>query len=201
MRFHQRLVVSSLLLGSTMTQQPVYSVSPGGSQPVPTQGVMDGGFVVAGNQVYFLGDTHDGAGMELRVSDGDPASTRLVYEDAIGPGGKFQGYRGVGQDVTAHKEAEQALNASESQLAAIIDAAMDAIITVDGYHNIVVFNEFAAGMFGCRRTDALSSPLVRFLPECAQAIAAAGGTTPGTPAPVAVRARAMTALRAKSLAH
>ena len=123
----------------------------------------------------------------------------LSGEPVFGPGGKFQGYRGVGQDVTAHKEAEQALNASESQLAAIIDAARDAIITVDGYHNIVVFNEFASGMFGCRRTDALSSPLVRFLPECAPAIAAASGPA-GARTPVAVHARAMTALRSNGSA-
>lgn len=119
----------------------------------------------------------------------------LSGEPVFSPSGRFEGYRGVGHDVTAHKEAEQALNASESQLAAIIDAAMDAIITVDSYHNIVVFNDFAATLFGCRRTDALSSPLVRFLPECAQAIAAAGPAHPGEPAPVSVRARSMTALR------
>jgi len=124
----------------------------------------------------------------------------LSGEPVFGPGGKFQGYRGVGHDVTAHREAEQALNASESQLAAIIDAAMDAIITVDSYHNIVVFNEFAAGMFGCRRTDALSSPLVRFLPECVPAIAAAGPPGPGEPATRAVRARALTALRSNGAA-
>ncbi len=115
-------------------------------------------------------------------------------EPVFSPDGKFQGYRGVGHDVTAHREAEQALNASECQLAALIDAAMDAIITVDSYHNIVVFNDFAANLFGCRRTDALSSPLVRFLPECAQAIAEAGPIQAGTPTP-AVRARAMMALR------
>jgi PAS domain S-box-containing protein len=119
----------------------------------------------------------------------------LSGEPVFGPDGRFNGYRGVGHDVTAHREAEQAPNASESQLAAIIDAARDAIITVDGYHNIVVFNEFAAGLFGCRRTDALSSPLVRFLPECAGAIAAADGQTG-----IAVRARAMTALRGNGVA-
>ncbi|MGE0330474.1 MAG: ATP-binding protein [Ramlibacter sp.] len=119
----------------------------------------------------------------------------LSGEPVFSATGKFEGYRGVGHDVTARAEAEQALNASESQLAAIIDAAMDAIITVDNYHNIVVFNDFAASMFGCRRTDALSSPLVRFLPECAPALAAAGPTPPGGTAPAAVRARAMTALR------
>ncbi len=124
----------------------------------------------------------------------------LSGEPVYSPAGKFEGYRGVGHDVTAYKEAEQALNASESQLAAIIDAAMDAIITVDGYHNIVVFNDFAATLFGCRRTDALSSPLVRFLPECAQVIAAAASAQPGTAAPVKVRAHAMTALRSNAQA-
>ncbi len=87
--------------------------------------------------------------------------------------GRLRGYRGIGRDITAQKEAEQALNASESQLAAIIDSAMDAIITIDTTHRIVVFNESAGAMFGCRRTDALGSPLDRFLPQGVAMIRAA----------------------------
>jgi two-component system cell cycle sensor histidine kinase/response regulator CckA len=79
--------------------------------------------------------------------------------------GRFRGYRGVGHDITAQKEAEQALNASESQLAAIIDATTDAIITVDAQARIVVFNTCASQMFGCSRAQALGTSLERYLPQ------------------------------------
>jgi two-component system, cell cycle sensor histidine kinase and response regulator CckA len=79
--------------------------------------------------------------------------------------GTFSGYRGVGHDITAQKEAEQALNASEAQLAAIIDATTDAIITVDAQGRIVVFNTCASQMFGCSRAQALGTSLEDYWPR------------------------------------
>ena len=55
--------------------------------------------------------------------------------------------------------------ASEAQLEAIVDSAMDAIITVDAAQKIVLFNRAAEQVFGCRREEALGSPLDRFIPS------------------------------------
>jgi PAS domain S-box-containing protein len=57
------------------------------------------------------------------------------------------------------------IEASEAQLEAIVDSAMDAIITVDAAQKIVLFNRAAEQVFGCRREDALGSPLDRFIPQ------------------------------------
>jgi PAS domain S-box-containing protein len=69
----------------------------------------------------------------------------------------------------AHAEARTArvraaLEASRAQLAAIVDSAMDAIITVDQEQRIVLFNRAAETLFRCRRDEALGAKLDQFIP-------------------------------------
>ena len=73
---------------------------------------------------------------------------------------------GVGIIVAAREVlvAEHRTEASEAQLAVIVDSAMDAIITVDAAQNIVLFNRAAEQIFRCPRREALGAPLDRFLP-------------------------------------
>jgi hypothetical protein len=60
--------------------------------------------------------------------------------------------------------AEHRSEASQAQLAGIVDSAMDAIITVDAAQNIVLFNRAAEQIFRCTRHEALGAPLGRFIP-------------------------------------
>ena len=60
--------------------------------------------------------------------------------------------------------AEERTEASEARLAAIVNSAMDAIITVDEQQHIVLFNHAAEQVFRVRRDQALGSSLDRFLP-------------------------------------
>ena len=60
--------------------------------------------------------------------------------------------------------AEHRTEASEQQLGAIVDSAMDAIISVDATQNIVLFNRAAEQVFGVRREEVLGTSLDRFLP-------------------------------------
>jgi len=53
----------------------------------------------------------------------------------------------------------------DSRLNAIIESAMDAIITVDESHNIVLFNSAAEKIFRCDAAKALGGALERFIPE------------------------------------
>lgn len=62
-------------------------------------------------------------------------------------------------------QADRRTEASEAQLVAIVDSAMDAIITVDAAQNILVFNRAAEQTFRCPRRDALGAPLERFIPQ------------------------------------
>jgi PAS domain S-box-containing protein len=56
------------------------------------------------------------------------------------------------------------LRESQGQLNAIIQSAMDAIISVDTQQRIVLFNTAAEKMFGCPAAEALRKPLDRFIP-------------------------------------
>ena len=61
--------------------------------------------------------------------------------------------------------ADERTEASQARLAAIVDSAMDAIITVDEAQKIVLFNRAAEVAFGCPRSDAIGASLDRFIPE------------------------------------
>ncbi|MGH8658203.1 MAG: sigma-54 interaction domain-containing protein [Gammaproteobacteria bacterium] len=61
------------------------------------------------------------------------------------------------------KRAEQALEQSERRLAHILDSAMDAIITSDKDHRIVLFNRAAEEVFGCAAERAIGQSVDRFL--------------------------------------
>ena len=54
---------------------------------------------------------------------------------------------------------------SELHLARIVDSAMDAIITTDDAHRIVMFNKSAERIFGVSSEDALGTNVNRFVPE------------------------------------
>jgi PAS domain S-box-containing protein len=61
--------------------------------------------------------------------------------------------------------AEGRSEATEERLAAIVDSAMDAVITVDEDQRVVLFNRAAEQVFGVRRDEALGTKLDRFLPS------------------------------------
>jgi len=72
--------------------------------------------------------------------------------------------------VKRHKPARSAparkpRSAEETPLAAVIQSAMDAIITVDARQYIVLFNVAAERIFKCKAADAVGGPLDRFIPE------------------------------------
>lgn len=78
--------------------------------------------------------------------------------------GNILGAVSVVRDITESKRAEKALQTSQERLAAIIDSAMDAIITIGSDGDILVFNDAAERVFGCPATDAIGHSLQRFLP-------------------------------------
>jgi len=57
-----------------------------------------------------------------------------------------------------------ALGQVQARLEAVVDSAMDAIITVDSTQRVVLFNRAAEAMFRCRREEALGAGLDRFIP-------------------------------------
>jgi len=79
--------------------------------------------------------------------------------------GKMLRAVGMVVDVTERKQAEEALRESQQRMTAIVDSAMDSIISVDEQQRIVLFNAAAEKMFRCSATEALGQPVERFIPE------------------------------------
>ena len=57
-----------------------------------------------------------------------------------------------------------ALDDATTRLGAIVETAMDPIITIDDAQRIVLFNRAAEQAFGCAREAAIGVPLERFVP-------------------------------------
>jgi len=65
----------------------------------------------------------------------------------------------VARDVTERKRAEGALRASEARKSAMIEAALDAIVTIDAQGRVLEFNSAAERIFGYTRACALGKPM------------------------------------------
>lgn len=79
--------------------------------------------------------------------------------------GRQRMFTAVLRDITERKRSEAELRLSEERLAAIVGTAMDAIISLDEDHRVVLFNSAAERIFCCRAADVIGKPLDRFLPE------------------------------------
>jgi len=73
---------------------------------------------------------------------------------------------------------------------------MDAIITVDEDHRIVLFNEAAERMFGCMAAEAMGQTIERFIPECFSRAHPRHSSETGGANRATSRQRSLSALRA-----
>jgi PAS domain S-box-containing protein len=96
--------------------------------------------------------------------DGHAITLSLTVSPIKSDDGVIIGVSSIARDITERKQGEQELQENRARLSAIIESAMDAIISVDADQRITVFNEAAERMFGCRAAEALGQPLDRFIP-------------------------------------
>jgi PAS domain S-box-containing protein len=68
------------------------------------------------------------------------------------------------QAEASESRARTALDESQARLSAVMDSAMDAIITVNQQQHILLFNQAAEAIFRCSRAEVLGKPLERLLP-------------------------------------
>ena len=68
------------------------------------------------------------------------------------------------RDISAKKNAESALIESQLRLEGIISSALDAIITIDSNHNVVLFNSAAEHMFNYPASEIFGQPVEMLFP-------------------------------------
>jgi two-component system CheB/CheR fusion protein len=82
--------------------------------------------------------------------------------------GHFLGLAGTAFDITEQKEAVEALAEQSARFRAIVDSAMDSIVSIDEEGSVLDFNPAAERTFGYRRSDVIGRPLAEVLVPPAQ---------------------------------
>ncbi len=104
-------------------------------------------------------------GMEARCRrlDGQIIWARVSALAIRDGAGRLVSFEGTLEDITPRMEAEEALRRSEARKTSILDAALDAIITIDAAGRITEFNPAAERMLGYGRTEALGRELAELI--------------------------------------
>jgi len=71
----------------------------------------------------------------------------------------------TGLDITQKMNLRHELEVSTSRFRSVVDAAYDAIITIDQQQNITLFNRAAEALFGYDSSEVIGQPLLQLLPE------------------------------------
>ncbi len=124
--------------------------------------------------IDITGDLHI-ARIEAPQGDGPPLLQFLCA--VIDQGPLLAERQALQHSALELRQRNEQLYAGERRLEAVINSSLDAIICVDQYRRITVFNPTAAALFQCAARDALGTDLKRFLPEAEQALAFAQLTT------------------------
>lgn len=96
--------------------------------------------------------------------DGMPFWNEFSIAPVYDENGTLTHFIGIQSDVTARKQAEFALLESDRRLSSIVDSAMDAIITIDHRHRIILFNAMAERVFGYTASEMIGKDLEHLLP-------------------------------------
>jgi hypothetical protein len=111
------------------------------------------------------GDTLSHFETVRRAKDGRLLQISLTVSPIRDAAGRIVGASKIARDLTGHKQVHAALSATQARLEAIVDSAMDAVITVDESQNIVLFNRAAEQVFGLPREQALGQALDHLIPN------------------------------------
>ena len=94
-----------------------------------------------------------------RRKDGSLFWNELVIDPVFDRAGRLVSFVGIQNDVTERIKAEADLRASEARKAAVLDAALDAVITVDHHGRVLEVNPATQKMFGYTFAEMLGEEL------------------------------------------
>ncbi|MEL6615936.1 MAG: PAS domain S-box protein, partial [Bacteroidota bacterium] len=109
------------------------------------------------------------------TQSGEPRHFIRFISPVVGADGEVTQVLGYGLDVSEQKNSERALLASEARQRAIVDAALDAVVSIDAEGRLLTFNPAAEAIFGHREADVLGENMADLLvPERLRAAHARG---------------------------
>ncbi len=79
--------------------------------------------------------------------------------------GKFEGTLSSGEDITEQRMREDSLKRREAELQAIVDTAVDGIITIDEKGRVQTFNSAATRLFGYQPEEIIGENISKLMPE------------------------------------
>ncbi|MEW6305523.1 MAG: PAS domain S-box protein [Verrucomicrobiota bacterium] len=91
--------------------------------------------------------------------DGTPVQVSVTVSPLKDGAGNVIGASKIVRDITEHKKAEAAVRESESRKSAILQTALDAIISIDEHGSVSEWNPAAEKIFGYPRDEALGRHL------------------------------------------
>jgi two-component system, LuxR family, sensor kinase FixL len=97
--------------------------------------------------------------------DGKQISVSVTISPIKDSAGRIVGVSRVARDITQQKQMEQALRESEAKARAILDTAVDGIITIDQRGVIKSFNLAAERLFGFRAGEVIGKNVNLLMPE------------------------------------
>src|SRR5262245_20147636 len=100
---------------------------------------------------------------EHRLPSGERRFVEIIKAPVYNAAGTVTGVQVAFWDVTSRKRAEAELSESESRNRAILQAALDCVMTIDQDGKIVEFNPAAEATFGFRREEVLGKDLAETL--------------------------------------
>jgi PAS domain S-box-containing protein len=118
------------------------------------------GRVVSTGETRIIGKTVE---IEGRRKDGREIPIELSLATWVTGGDRF--FSGIIRDVSEKAELVTALSESEARLAAILESANDAIITIDSEGRVLLWNAHAAELFGYSSDEMRGRPLTAIIPE------------------------------------
>ena len=100
--------------------------------------------------------------IEFVREDGGRAQVEAALTSVTKEGGSI-GWLVVARDISERRRVERELRDSEARKSAILEASLDAIVTMDLEGKIVEFNRAAGAMFGYRRADVIGKSMAELL--------------------------------------
>ena len=110
------------------------------------------------------GQPSPAAELTLIKKDGSPVTVYSSHAIVKGSGGVPELFC-IDIDLSARKQAEQAIRESEERFRVVVQTANDAVITLDNHGLIVSWNMAAETIFGFSADEALGMPVSRITPE------------------------------------